>query len=128
MEPAMSPPDGDGSFELDWLEVEHLIPLQPATMVYTNPREQIVIRQDGTGLNGEDQFVFFNVENLPVLIAVLGKYLSANRTLGRPSNGEDTKRDRTAAERKRRQRNRDRHADVTPVTQIEALDAIRGVT
>jgi hypothetical protein len=49
---------------------------QPATVVYTNPHDQVVIRQEAAcGRCDEDSFVFFSQAVLPELIAELACHL-----------------------------------------------------
>jgi hypothetical protein len=94
------------TLEFDWNAEQPIIASQPATAVYESPHRQIVIRQYRSDINDDDRFVFFSIEHLLALIAELQTYLPERERSAR-------KRDNTAAERKRRQRNRDRHVDVT---------------
>ena len=48
-----------------------VIPEQPRTAVYWNPRGQLVIRQERGPLEEDDNFVFFNPDSLKALIAEL---------------------------------------------------------
>jgi hypothetical protein len=58
-------------------DAEPIIPEQPPTWIYWNPRDQLVIRQWHNAPSGEDDepFLFFSVENVPALIAGLTEKL-----------------------------------------------------
>lgn len=48
--------------EWDWKGPDVIINEQPTTAVYRNTRNGIVIRQEMTGLDDEDQYVFFSTD------------------------------------------------------------------
>lgn len=52
-----------------------VIPSQPAIAVYTNRYNQIVIRQEATGYDDEDKFVYICPQHLDTLIVRLRKFL-----------------------------------------------------
>jgi hypothetical protein len=57
-------------------ECEDLVlPSQPAIAVYTNRYGQIVIRQEATGYDDEDHFVYICPQHLDALIVRLRRYL-----------------------------------------------------
>ena len=102
----------------EWDDNENcVIDEQPQTWVYLNPREQIVIRQRRE-VHEVDPFVFFNIDALSVLIDALEPYLLAHglekdlvqqTELGRAVKA----RDKTAAARQRRYRDRRRNGAET---------------
>lgn len=47
----------------DWKGSDVIIDEQPTTAVYRNTRNGIVIRQEMTGLDDEDQYVFFSTDD-----------------------------------------------------------------
>ncbi|MBY5579597.1 hypothetical protein [Rhizobium leguminosarum] len=47
----------------DWKGLDVIINEQPTTAVYRNTRNGIVIRQEMTGLDDEDQHVFFSTDD-----------------------------------------------------------------
>lgn len=52
-----------------------VLPSQPAIAVYTNRYEQIVIRQEATGYQDDDYFVYICPQHLDALIVRLRKFL-----------------------------------------------------
>lgn len=44
---------------------------QPRTAVYVNPHNSVVIRQEGTSDDGDDQFIHFPPQNIDHLIRML---------------------------------------------------------
>jgi hypothetical protein len=52
-----------------------VLPSQPAIAVYTNRYEQIVIRQEASGFQDEDHFVYICPQHLDTLIVRLRKFL-----------------------------------------------------
>jgi hypothetical protein len=52
-----------------------VIPSQPATAVYTNRYDQIVIRQEASGYDDEDKFIYICPHHLDALIVRLRKFL-----------------------------------------------------
>jgi len=68
LQPLASPPEPDEDF--DWnTDDSVIITEQPATALYWNSREQLVIRQ--RGWPDDDSFVYFNRAMLPHLIEML---------------------------------------------------------
>ncbi|WP_043632710.1 hypothetical protein [Chromobacterium haemolyticum] len=59
----------------DWEETENkeltIIPRVRAIAVYTNPRGEIVIRQEGMSLDMDDQYIAIPKEQIPTLIRAL---------------------------------------------------------
>jgi hypothetical protein len=52
-----------------------VLPSQPAIAVYTNRYEQIVIRQEASGFQDEDHFIYICPQHLDTLIVRLRKFL-----------------------------------------------------
>lgn len=56
----------------DWSGPDVIIERQPATAIYRNAREGVVIRQEATGDDEDDQFVYFaSDDDVRILIAAL---------------------------------------------------------
>jgi hypothetical protein len=99
--------------EPDWDDEESMIvPEQPATFVYWNPRGQLVIRQKGQ-IFEDDPYVIFTVEYLQTLIAALKQKLrdlDSTEALAEPHEAKAKAANRqaplSAAERQRRFRQR----------------------
>lgn len=101
-------PEDDDDGEFDWSDDETIVCYeQPKSKVYFNPQGQVVIRQQAAGYRDEDSFVFFNRENIPALIAALRGCIHEDAAPATTSA-----KDRTAAERQRRYRQR-RNGGVT---------------
>jgi hypothetical protein len=95
-------PEQDDDGEFDWSDDDTIVCYeQPKSKVYFNPHGQVVIRQQVAGHRDEDSFVFFNCENVPALIAALRGCIQ--------EDVESAPKDRTAAERQGRHRQRDSH-------------------
>jgi hypothetical protein len=60
----------DSERDFSWCDELIVVPAQPAIAVYLNPRGEVVIRQEGPGLNGydDDHFIYVQVKNLGPLI------------------------------------------------------------
>ncbi|MBL8570196.1 MAG: hypothetical protein JNK84_14090 [Phreatobacter sp.] len=102
--------------DFDWDALspdESVLHHQPRTAVYENPNGMVVIRQDGDFLFAEDQIVIVAPGNLSALIEALSRHSPAVQTDG---HGDRSSRALTAAERKRLQRERERHSVTKPVT------------
>jgi hypothetical protein len=93
----------------EWDDAEPIIYEQPATWLYWNPHGQLVIRQRGEVFE-DNPFLFFSVENVPTLIAVLRTKLAELGAEGDLPEirieAEAAKRPLTAAERQRRRRDK----------------------
>jgi len=104
------------SDNFDWCDKPDLIivPSQPAIAIYLNPHDAVVIRQEGHYGPDEDQWVYVTKENVPRLVQALleaAGYETAT-TYGEPLMLPAPK-DKTAAERMRRYRNKHRNDTVT---------------
>lgn len=104
--------------DFDWSDQEDVVlPEQPATAVYVNPRGHIVIRQQD---DHEDVWIIVQPQNARRLAAAILRAAGDDEALGRllgshseaPSHGDRPK-DPTAAERQRRYRERNADRDVT---------------
>jgi hypothetical protein len=123
--PAFPPAD-----DFDWGDPELVaIPSQPSVAVFRNHWGDIVIRQEGINMDGSDMWVRVRPENLPALIRVLAAEIDPAEAPApqvepepepRPkreaasatsNNAEPMPKDRTAASRAKRYRERKRHAD-----------------
>lgn len=72
--PAVTKPEPIRDF--DWSERDAVVVWeQPRTAVYTNPHDQVVIRQMTTIWDEEDPYLYFSRENVPALIAALQRVL-----------------------------------------------------
>lgn len=103
------------SDDFDWNDLDSeddILGHQARTSIYENVRGAIVIRQEAGPLEEDDAWVIIRPENIPALIAALRRHLPADR----PDGGGEARPPMTSAERKRRQRERERHADTGGVT------------
>lgn len=66
-----------GSSEFSWADDKHLVVIneQPATAVYTNPQDQVVIRQDAELRYRDDQFIFIEPRFLPDILKALFEHV-----------------------------------------------------
>lgn len=107
----MSDPDFDWNDVADDIVVAHQAPIA----VYTNPDEDIVIRQDGDWYRRDDAWIVVRRENarrLAEAILAFAEPEPAPAPLALPAPAPA---DRTAAERQRRHRERKRNGStVTP--------------
>ncbi|MGO7279395.1 hypothetical protein ACCT18_29530 [Rhizobium ruizarguesonis] len=70
--PGLTSAKSDQEERFDWKGSDVIIDEQPTTAVYRNTRNGIVIRQEMTGLDDEDQYVFFStVDDVRTLINAL---------------------------------------------------------
>ncbi|MFW8587484.1 hypothetical protein ACOJBM_29225 [Rhizobium beringeri] len=60
--PGFQPVTPEPEEDFDWKGPDVIINEQPTTAVYRNTRNGIVIRQEMTGLDDEDQYVFFSTD------------------------------------------------------------------
>ena len=100
--------------EPDWDDEDPIISEQPPTRLYWNQRGQLVLRQRLCGLEDEERFLFFSVENVPALIRALQQKLiefgSAQEDLPEPRiEAEAASQPLTNAERQRRHRDKQRN-------------------
>jgi hypothetical protein len=69
--------------EFDWGDTQQVVvDRQPATAVYINLRDQIVILQEARHYDDEEAFVYFDRLHIPALIAAL------RRTIGETAEPE----------------------------------------
>ncbi len=97
--------------DFNWNEPNSVIVRhQPAIAVYLNDDDEVVIRQQGHYGPDEDQWIYIAKENVQKVVqAILANAGIVDGAIAPPP------RDRTAAERQRRYRERHRNS-VTPVT------------
>lgn len=98
------------SFDFDWDDVadDVVVPEQAAIAVYTNPKGEVVVRQAGHHGPDEDSWIIVAPDRAS---AVADAILRAARLHdNQPVSGEAASpKDRTAAERQRRYRERNRN-------------------
>ncbi|MBY3590593.1 hypothetical protein HJA87_11960 [Rhizobium bangladeshense] len=61
--PGINSNDPGTEERFDWNGPDVIIDEQPTTAVYRNTRNGIVIRQQMTGMDDEDQYVFFSTDD-----------------------------------------------------------------
>ena len=73
--------DNDPGAKVRWNpeDPDLLFNTQPATRVYRNPYGQVVICQEAPESDGEDPYVFFEITNIPKLIAALQREIADGR-------------------------------------------------
>jgi hypothetical protein len=96
----------------DWDDEDPIISEQPSTWLYWNERQQLVLRQQQSGLEDETPFLFFSIENVPALIRALQQRLTelgSAEDLPEPwIEAEAARRPLKAVERQRRRRDKQR--------------------
>ena len=104
------------SLEFDWnpsRDTDHSIVVrhQPAIAVYTNPHDEVVVRQQDQYDESDDHFVFITKDNVRKVAERIMEVAGIEvATLAEPLLLAPPK-DATAAERMRRYRNRKRNGD-----------------
>ena len=103
--------------KFSWSNADVVIRTQPAIAVYLNPHDEVVIRQQCD--YDEDQWVFITKENLPKLIQALLEAGGMTATAPQSMPTSPSK-DRTAAERQRKRRAKQRDTVTPTVTHRDA--------
>jgi hypothetical protein len=106
------------SRDFDWLEAdEHVaVPEQQALAVYTNPRGDVVVRQRGD-YPDEDVWIIVNPANAAALAAAILEAAGYSEPAPVTSQHRHSQpKDKTAADRQRRYRERNRHGPHRDVT------------
>lgn len=117
--------DDTDTDSFDWIGSNVVVHSQPATAVYLNPHGQVVVRQEGHYGPEEDAWLYFSIENVPLIARAMleAAGYETETTYGKPlPNSEPL----SGAERQRRYRNKHNGNGDANVTELPLRPVTNG--